>query len=138
MNDDTQTGCLIFGGIVGLILLIAGGCYVTPQYNVYSKKMNGQAMLAEANSTRQTKVVEAAAHRDAAKALAEAEVIRAEGVAKANKIIGESLKNNESYLHYLFINNLEHTKDQIIYIPTEANLPILEAGRKNRVATPAP
>jgi regulator of protease activity HflC (stomatin/prohibitin superfamily) len=70
------------------------------------------------------------AKKDSAKQLAEAEVIRAEGVAKANAIIGSSLKNNEDYLRYLFVNNLEHTQNQVIYVPTEANLPILEATRK--------
>lgn len=79
---------------------------------------------------RQIKIQEAQATKESARDLAEAEVIRADGVARANKIIGESLKGNEGYLHYLFINNLEHTKDQIIYIPTEAGLPILEANRK--------
>jgi len=29
-------------------------------------------------------------------------------------------------LRYLYINNLEHSQNQIIYVPTEANLPILE------------
>lgn len=80
--------------------------YGMPMYNVYSAKM------------------------DAATLLAGAEVERAKGVAKANQIIGDSLKNNEDYLRYLFVNNLEHTSNQVIYVPTEANLPILEATRK--------
>jgi hypothetical protein len=51
-------------------------------------------------------------------------------VAQANKIIGDSLKDNEAYLRYLWIQNLENSKDRtIVYVPTEANLPILEAGR---------
>jgi hypothetical protein len=63
--------------------------------------------------------------------------MRAEGVAKANKIIGDSLKENEAYLRYLWISEMKETKDQIIYIPTEANLPILEAGRGLRGRTVA-
>jgi hypothetical protein len=57
-------------------------------------------------------------------------IMTASGAAKANKIIGESLKSNEAYLHYLFINNMEHTQNQVIYIPTETGLPILEAGKR--------
>jgi hypothetical protein len=75
-------------------------------------------------------VVEAQAKFDAASKLAEAEVARARGVAQANQIIGDSLKGNEAYLRYLWINNLDGKGDkQVIYVPTEAGLPILEAGR---------
>ena len=66
---------------------------------------------------------------ESAQMLANAEITRAKGVAKANEIIGDSLKGNESYLHYLWIHNLESTKNQVIYIPTEASLPILESNR---------
>ena len=56
---------------------------------------------------------------------------RAKGVAAANKIIGDSLHGNEAYLRYLWIDGLrEHGKGAaVIYVPTEAGLPILEAGR---------
>lgn len=64
-----------------------------------------------------------------AKKDAEIEVARAGGVAQANQIIGDSLKNNEPYLRYLWINNLKETKNNVIYVPTEAGLPILEASR---------
>ena len=67
---------------------------------------------------------------ESAKNLAQAEVIRAKGVAKANKIIGDSLRDNQDYLKYLWINNMTETKNQVIYVPTEANLPILEAGKR--------
>lgn len=64
--------------------------------------------------------------------LAEAEIERAKGVAEANRIIGESLKGNEAYLRYLWIQGLqEGSTPQVVYVPTEAGLPILEAGRMN-------
>jgi regulator of protease activity HflC (stomatin/prohibitin superfamily) len=100
-----------------------------PRYTVYSQEMAGRAALAEAESSRQIAVREAQAKKDAAVMLAAAEVERAKGVAAANKIIGDSLHNNEDYLRYLFVNGLENTKNQVIYVPTEANLPILEASR---------
>jgi hypothetical protein len=59
-------------------------------------------------------------------------VERAIGVAEANEIIGESLRENEAYLRYLWINGLHDGSSEVIYIPTEANLPILEAVRKMR------
>lgn len=64
-----------------------------------------------------------------AKKDAEIEVAKAEGVAKANQIIGDSLKSNESYLKYLWIRGLKETKNQVIYVPTETGLPLLEATR---------
>lgn len=111
-----------------LMLLFMWGC---PNYSVYQQNLEGEAELARATQNRQIKIQEAQATKESAHDLAEAEIIRAGGVAKANEIIGQSLKNNEAYLHYLFINNLEHTQDQIIYLPTEAGLPILEANRLN-------
>jgi regulator of protease activity HflC (stomatin/prohibitin superfamily) len=112
--------------VIGLISSVMIGC---PKYEVYTQRMAGEALLAHAQSSKEVAVSEAKAKMEAATLLAQAEVERAKGVAQANKIIGDSLKNNEEYLRYLFVNNLESTKNQVIYIPTEANLPILEANR---------
>jgi len=112
---------------LAMFVLCIGGCmYGMPIYDVYEQGLRGEAELAKANYSKQVAVQEAHAKMESAKLLADAEVIRAEGVAKANKIIGDSLNNNEAYLRYLYINNLEHSQNQIIYVPTEANLPILE------------
>lgn len=119
-------GCL---GLLamGAILLTMWGC---PQYHVYQQGMAGQAKLKEAESSRQIITQEAHAKREAAKDLAAAEIERAKGVAEANRIIGEGLKDNHEYLMYLWIHSLaERDNATTIYIPTEAGLPILEAGR---------
>ncbi len=62
-----------------------------------------------------------------AKKDAEIEVARANGVAQSNKIIAGSI--DENYLRYLWINGLQKNDSQVIYVPTEANLPIMEASR---------
>lgn len=62
-----------------------------------------------------------------AKKDAEIEVARAEGVAKSNVIIANSI--SENYLRYRFIDGLRANQMQVIYVPTEANLPIMEAMR---------
>lgn len=118
----TTIAATICAGVVA----VAAGC---PSYNVYNQMKAGEAELAQANYSKQVAVQTAIAKNESAKYEAEAEITRAQGVAKANQIIGDSLKNNEAYLRYLFVNNLADTKDQVIYIPTEANLPILEANR---------
>lgn len=131
-----------FGGIVGIVLsaifVIGLGMYGCPQYNVYSANLTGKAELARAEQNRQIQIAQSRAKADAAQYEMQAEITRAKGVAQANKIIGDSLKNNEEYLRYLWINGLEQNKNQtVVYIPTEANLPILEAGRLPKPA-PAP
>lgn len=122
-------------GIIGTIIAwlvifaIACACWLYPNWNVWSSGKAGEAELSQAEYNTKVKVQEAQATEESAKSLAAAEVIRAGGVAQANKIIGDSLKGNEAYLHYLWLHGLEDTKDQIIYVPTEANLPIMEANR---------
>ena len=127
MTDDGKIFIkLVVSGLFVISSGIGGCMYGMPQYSVYQQGLHGQAELAKANYSKQVAIQEAHAKMESAKLLADAEVIRAEGVAKANKIIGDSLTNNEAYLRYLFVNNLEHTQNQIIYVPTETNLPILE------------
>jgi regulator of protease activity HflC (stomatin/prohibitin superfamily) len=117
-------------GLLFLAGLITLGMYGCPLYNVYEQRKEGEASLAHAQSSKEVAVAEAKAKMESASLLAQAEVRRAEGVAQANKIIGESLKGNEAYLRYLWINQLESNHPTIIYVPTETNLPILEATRK--------
>jgi hypothetical protein len=103
--------------------------FLAPYVHVWQQGMLGQAELARADSNRQIATCEAMAKKESSKALADAEVIRAEGVAMANKIIGDSLAGNEGYLHYLWIQGLQTSNMQVVYVPTEANLPIMEANR---------
>ncbi len=62
-----------------------------------------------------------------AKKDAEIEVARAEGVAKSNIIISNSI--TEKYLRYQWIQGLQKNDLQVVYVPTEAGLPIMEANR---------
>ena len=132
MDEDIKTNIQV-GTLIGTVVLGLLGCalYGCPKYNVYAERLTGEAELARAESNRKIAIAEAEAKKESAKQLADAEVIRAEGVAKANKIIGDSLKNNEAYLRYLYITGITDTGNgaQTIYIPTEAGLPILEAKR---------
>ena len=116
---------------VSLIAALMGGC---PHYNVWKEGLVGKAALERATQDRQIRVQEAQAKMDSAKLLADAEVMQARGVAEANKIIGDSLKGNEAYLRFLWIKNLENGGNQVIYVPTEAGLPILEAGKRGDLA----
>ncbi|MDR2669166.1 MAG: hypothetical protein LBC14_04355 [Desulfovibrio sp.] len=116
--------------IVVLTVIGIGAALGLPWYGVYRQGLRGEAELARAKANRQIAVQEAEAKKESARMLAEAEVERAKGVAQGNKIIGDSLHGNEAYLRYLWIQGLhEGANPQVVYIPTEAGLPILEAGR---------
>jgi regulator of protease activity HflC (stomatin/prohibitin superfamily) len=114
---------------VGLasVIVIAGLAFGLPQYGVWTKTLSGKAQLQEAEYTRQVAVLEAQAKKDSAQQLADAEIIRATGVAKANQIIGDSLKDNREYLQYLYITGLEDGSKNgnvTIYVPTEGGMPV--------------
>jgi regulator of protease activity HflC (stomatin/prohibitin superfamily) len=118
------------GLVVAVLMTVGLGMWGCPSYNVYSAEMSGKAELAQAEQNRQIQIAQSKAKAEAAEFEANAEVVRAEGVAKANKIIGDSLKGDEDYLRYLWVNNIENDKNQtVVYVPTEANMPILEATR---------
>ena len=135
-NGSALSGFLFILAVVIVILgIIIGVLIAWPNYNVWRREMSGKAELSEATWNRQIAVEEAQAELDAATLLKDAEVVRAGGVAEAIKIIGDSLQDNESYLRYLWIQSLHDSYGEVIYVPTEANLPILEAGRLN---VPAP
>ena len=119
----------ILGVLFVVVSLVWGSCALGRYYDVWAQGKHGEAELARAESNRSIKTLEAKAKMESSKHMAEAEVIRARGVAEANRIIGDSLKENEGYLRYLWIHNLAESSNQVIYVPTEANLPLLEAGR---------
>ena len=122
-------GSIIAIVIVGALLLIG-----LPTYNVYSKQMAGKAAYEQAVQDRRIRVLEAQAALDSAKLTAQAEVERARGVNEANRIMAESLGGAENYLRWSYIHMLQETAGkqgrEVIYIPTEAGMPILEAGRR--------
>jgi hypothetical protein len=141
MTTEEETGGMksvhiVILSSVGFVLVLGtvfSGCWIAPHYWVYQQRLEGEAELQKAEYSKRVAVQEAQAKKDSAVMLAEAEVLRAEGVARANKIIGDSLKDNEGYLRYLWIHSMEDTKNQVIYVPTEANLPILEATRLSTI-----
>jgi len=116
---------LAVGGVLLVCVLIAGLLWGLPNYKVYSRELNGKAQLKEAEWNRQIAVQEAEAMKESAKLKADAEVIRAQGIADSNHIIAGSI--TEEYIRYKFVEGLNDGNTEVIYVPTEANLPILEA-----------
>jgi hypothetical protein len=131
MSSEQESFCFGFGAVVAIALIVVGLFFAWPVYSVWSSRQGGKAELAHAEYSRQVAVQEANAKLHSASLLASAEVERAKGVAAANKIIGDSLKGNDAYLRYLWIDKLgESAGRETVYVPTEAGLPILEATRR--------
>ena|ERR1035437_6536144 len=126
MDDEQKAfiaGAIIFIlSIAGVIALFMWGM---PTYHVYSAKMEGMAQLAQADQNRQILVTQAQAEKEAA-------TLRAEAIA----IVGAKAKEFPEYRAQEFIGAFaEALKDghisQIIYVPTEANIPIIEKNTRN-------
>jgi len=91
--------------------------------------------LKRAEQNRQIIVQSAQAKKEAAEFEKEAEVIRATGVAEALAKVREELQTLTDeqarvLIYYKWVQGLNDESSQVIYVPTEANLPmLLEAGR---------
>jgi predicted Holliday junction resolvase-like endonuclease len=107
-----------------------------PRWRVYSQRLAGEARLAEAESSRQIRIHEAKARLEAAEhdkaadimraeGWREAEVIRAEGAKQAADIIQQTL--TEEYLHYRWIEGLHDGTSEVMYIATEAGIPLMKS-----------
>jgi hypothetical protein len=120
---NTKTTIISIVSTILLIVLIFVGI---PMYRVWSQEMAGKAEFAKAEQNRKIKIEEAKANLEAEKLNAQAEVERAKGAAQAIEI--ENGKLTPAYIQYLWVRQQgTNSAEKIIYIPTEASLPILEA-----------
>ncbi len=124
LSDDTAIAIIVIVVVIAIAGIIAGGMYILPVYGVWHSKKSGEATLAKAKYAEYTTRVKAEAKYEAAKYLAQAEVERAQGVAKSIKIVGDALNDNPGYLDYRWLQNLKETKNQVIYVPERANNPL--------------
>lgn len=109
---------LSVGGTVVGAALIAFLMFGLPVYNVWQQEKAGEAALAKATQDRQIKVQEAEAEKEAASKQAE-----------ANRILGESVRQYPEAMEQKWVEAIAHTQNQVIYLPTEASVPITESGR---------
>ena len=106
--------------VIPIVLLF----WVFPIYKVWQQGLAGEANLARAEQERQIQVEQARAERDSA-------VLVAEAIA----IVGQAAKDYPEYREQQFIGAFAEAMingniDQIIYVPTEANIPVMEAGKR--------
>lgn len=117
ISDGGPSVVALIAAVVLLIpTFIAGWLAIAPDYRLHKASIEKRILVEQAK-----------AEADAAIEEARAEVERAKGTSEANLIVANSI--TEPYLRYLYINSLRNTSNQVIYLPTEAGLPILEADR---------
>jgi uncharacterized membrane-anchored protein YhcB (DUF1043 family) len=126
LNNNRGDAQTFVGTSLAIILLIAliGGLMVgLPQYKVWQQGLAGEANLKRAEQEKQIMITTAQAEVDAAKHRAE-----------AIEIMGEAAKKYPEYrlqeFMAAFAEALQNDSiDKIVFVPTEANIPITEATR---------
>ncbi|MDR3196387.1 MAG: hypothetical protein LBU34_00840, partial [Planctomycetaceae bacterium] len=145
---------------VVLVIAVAFFAFIFgyPAYNVWYLSMEGKAQLKKAEQDRQIMVQEAQATFDSSSLLAEAAVVKAKGEAQAiierakgeaqakvenakgeaeaNQLIAASVKFD--YNIYLWIKALNNGRNSVVYVATEAGipLPVTEAGKRFDAESP--
>jgi hypothetical protein len=117
--------------VVALVIMIGFCLWFLPVYNVWQSRKSGEADLAQAQYEQHIQVAQAQGRLEAATKNKEAAIIEAEAVAAQIEIIGKELTTHDLYLRWQWIKMMEEGGGhrEVIYVPTEANLPVLEAGR---------
>lgn len=127
---DEQAGTIKSRAILSVSSLVlflglsAAVAFGYPQYKVWEQSKAGEAALAKATQDRQIKVQEAEAEQEAASKQAE-----------ANRILGESIRQYPESMEQKWVEAIEKTSNQVIYLPTEASVPITESARMAQKAT---
>jgi selenocysteine lyase/cysteine desulfurase len=121
---------LLFISTILVVVILLGWLLIGyPLWNVWASKQRGEAALQEAMNEQRIQLAEAQARREAATINKEAAIIEAEAVAEQVSRIGKELTHHDLYLKWQWIRMMEEREGETIYVPTEAGLPILEAGR---------
>ncbi len=124
--EEKTTKRIVIASIIATVALIAAAMAFGPRYTVWRQEMRGKAEFAQAEQNRRIKIEEAKANLEAEKLNAQAEIERAKGAAEAIRI--ENGQITTTYIQYLWVRQQSGNGIQkIVYIPTEASMPILEA-----------
>lgn len=112
-------------------MIFAWGLFIGPVWNVWASHKAGQADLMQAKNEQQIQVAKAQGRVDAAQLNKQASIIEAQGVSESINIIGATLTQHDLYLRWQWIKMMEEqdTKSTVIYVPTEGNIPVMEASR---------
>ncbi len=116
LDDETKKALIKFAAVT--LALMTAYAIAYPKYNAWRMKIQGQGMLAKAEAEKMILVEQARAELDSAK-------MQAEAIA----IVGQAAQDFPEYREQQFMvafgNAVEQGDVQMIFVPTEANIPIL-------------
>lgn len=128
---DLGTFFELIGGVFAVLMIWMLWGY--PHWRVWASHQAGLADLQKAKNEQQIQVAKGQGRLDAAVLNKQAAIIEAEAVAAQIETIGSQLTTHDLYLRWQWIKMMEdhhgENEETIIYVPTEGNLPILEATR---------
>lgn len=125
MKEKAQATVVVAVTVCALLLLV-GVPLTWIGTKEWRRDIEGRAKLAEAVNASKVKTERARADVESAKLNAKAEIARAKGTAEAVRIENGTI--TPSYVNYLYVKNL--AKARVIYVPTEAGIPVMEAGKR--------
>lgn len=134
MQPDTNwlsIGIWVGGVIAAFILFWSLWGY--PRWRVWASHQEGLADLTRAQNEQQIQIAQAKSRLAAADFNRQAAVIEADAVSLQIEKIGKQLTEHDLYLKWQWIKMMEERQyGETIYVPTEANMPILEATRRSQ------
>lgn len=127
--------------VMAVIALSLTSCYdFNRKQNELDAESNGKAILLEAESSKKAKIEEAKAEKESAELLGEARIIEAKAKAKSMvinseakaisiKIESDAIRGQNDLIRLKAVEAM-YQNGKFIYVPTEAGVPILEAGKR--------
>ena len=126
MRSEKGESAAIGVALIAFVVIsaIVGLMFGLPVWNVWKEGLSGEAVLKKAEQTRMIQIQQAKGEKESAQ-------LRADAIA----IVGKAAKDFPEYRQQEFIGAFAEAMhqgkiSQIIYVPTEANIPIMEAGRQ--------
>jgi hypothetical protein len=120
-NDNDSISASAIGIVVGVLLMMFASLFwIIPTYKVWNAGKQGEAILRQAESTKLVMIEQAKAELEASK-------LRAQAI----ETVGAMAQKYPEYRQQEFIAAFGEALnsgqvEQIIYVPTEANIPIVE------------
>lgn len=123
-KEDVKTTVIVVAIIFAVLLFVGFLFWIFPVYGVWQQGKSGEALLKRAEQEKQILIEQARAEVEAAG-------LRAEAIEK----VGAAAKAYPEYRLQEFIGAFGDAMqngdiEKIIYVPTEANIPIIEAGKR--------
>lgn len=125
-TEDKEISAITVTAIISIpvLIVLVALFWGLPIWNVWKSGLSGEAALRRAEQEKMIMIEQARAEKESA-------VLRAEAI----EIIGAATKEFPEYRQQEFIGAFANAIQdgsirQIIYVPTEANIPITEAGHR--------